>query len=488
MKWAYILLGLIILIFLIPNVSAGKTLTTIELNVGDVEIWEDTYINQVAPDGTAGASTDLNVGNGASDELFVTVIKFNMSALMDEIPSVDDIELAFLTFKISGTNNYADNVDCIEYENETWHETILTWNKLESEDVGSVIDTRSTAGKANAYVTWNVTTYIKTKYSAAANNVSFIMNGTVYKTGEKLDAFQSKESATPPELNVSYWTYAGTSQQDFKCNATTEGGKICGGSDGRYLYECKKFTDDSYQWDHENITYCEYGCFWSPTLTNYTCVIQEDYCIDRCLTGTKMCSNDGFWSFNCTKVASGCYGWSDTGGNKTYCQYGCTKGECINVTGECSIGDALCLGDIVYYCGDYNGDGLYEYSKYNSTFCQYGCTEVWLEDEHKINASCNWHSFDEIHSIRNQLTGTADYISYVAYSPNIKITLWIILSLIVTAFMAFITKGWESHSHELIMFSFLITIIFGTWISWIPWAAGIIILIIGGMIYVYGRE
>jgi len=200
----------------------------------------------------------------------------------------------------------------------------------------------------------------------------------------------------------------------FGCNSTTIGNTICSGRNNMYELTCRQLNVDYFFWDYESMTYCQYGCF------NGTCADPEGKtCKDKCVLGATVCSADKSYVYTCfNRTATSCLDWSAA--NQTYCRYGCQSGICANMTSECALGNSLCAYDRIYYCGDYNGDGFYEYNERNSTLCTYGCIEKYNSTTQRLNATCNYHSFGDVYDIQNAMATGAMWTGYILDSPNIK--------------------------------------------------------------------
>src|SRR4030042_3459218 len=207
---------------------------------------------------------------------------------------------------------------------------------------------------------------------------------------------------------------------DNRCDESKVGYHSCGGFQGDQLYACKQFTQTDYQWDYENITVCKYGCYYNSSLNDYECFDEETKgCYDNCKLGTSFCSEEGTKLYNCVNITNfggGCYNWDPV--NYTSCTYGCRLGSCIKKTGECVKGWSKCEGNTIFYCGDYDGDGYYEYSFSNITTCAFACYENFSVSINKLNATCQWHSYDEIYSIRESGKQMGDVLSYMFLGKN----------------------------------------------------------------------
>lgn len=169
------------------------------VRIGTTETFEDTYNSEAAPNGNYGASAELYIGTEVGDTFFESIIKFNQTI----IPNGSYIKNAVLSFK-KVADDYLDNIVVKEYDNQTWAEYEMTYNKLVRTDIGSIIDTIDSSSYTNR-LNFTVTSWVQNQVDAERYNISFYINITNMPVGANYLRFNSKESAgNEPFLDVEY--------------------------------------------------------------------------------------------------------------------------------------------------------------------------------------------------------------------------------------------------------------------------------------------
>ena len=136
-------------------------------------------------------------------------------------------------------------------------------------------------------------------------------------------------------------------------DACTNGAKQCSGNG---VQVCSKGSDGCTAWgkvtDCTSDEICKAGvCERKPVTCNNTCAVAD----------MRECSGTGYHI--CTKDANGCLSWSAV----TSCNDGqkCSNGACIEesvpCTSVCTANSMQCSGNGLIKCGDYNGDGCFEW-------------------------------------------------------------------------------------------------------------------------------
>jgi len=258
------------------------------------------------------------------------------------------------------------------------------------------------------------------------------------------------------------------------CGSSYVGNTTCAGRNINYVAVCKQLGKTIFQWDFDNLTFCQYGCF------NGQCLNPIKTCMDRCKDNQTTCSGD--YILQCINQTDGCFDW--TTDNKTFCELGCIDGLCIEAISLCNYGDEKCKNDNVIYCDDDNGDGFYEWSEFNFSVCRYGCVETFNETTGKINATCNVHSFNYPYDVRNVLTYFGRAINYIFPSFILKIVFIMFMMLLVGGLLGIVSGSWIGGLAGFIFVGFIGLIV------WIPAMIYVFVLIaiIGGAILLFASR
>lgn len=192
-------------------------------------------------------------------------------------------------------------------------------------------------------------------------------------------------------FDVAWWLWDG-----IVCNATFAGDTICGGTDSKYILTCTEASYGKYQWDTNNMSYCKDGC------ANGECLSSKTLLPDLCKPNSTTCLDQ--WSYiQCYRDTDGVAKWNAT---KVQCAAGCIGGQCLTKYSTCVYGESRCAGARIVWCDDDDSDGYYNWSIYNSSLCNYGCKERVAGG--LLEGYCNYHSFDSVEVIRNQMVGFAE--------------------------------------------------------------------------------
>lgn len=255
------------------------------------------------------------------------------------------------------------------------------------------------------------------------------------------------------------------------CNSTMVNYTVCGGDLNRYVLTCIQVTYDTYQFDKNNMIYCEQGCYegacWDANVYNN--------CTTRCNENDTMC--DGSFSLDCVLTGE-CWNWDVE--NQTYCDNGCYLGSCINGTNKCSLGDTRCEGSQLVYCDDDNKDGFNEYSKINRTKCQHGCRSI-------VNAS---GSFTECqHTPDDFVLGFGAWLGYTGmFIGNVFNTIFLqgLLALVLIVGSVWAGKRLDLGNTGTFMIMVVFMALIGLWLKSLFFIM-LMVLILGGKVY-YGMQ
>ncbi len=186
----------------------GENSTTIILQDADTENLEDAFVAQNFANNNFGTNVNLEIGEQSLDSITVrkTFIKFNIS----EIPSGQVIDLAELNlYEFIDNTETADTFDTWEVSNQSWSETVITWNNPPS--TGALISETNnpTVGVADGFIIFTVTTWVSNQYIAGNSNVSFAVNKSKDSSSDDdFVKFHSKEFTTDitlrPYLNITF--------------------------------------------------------------------------------------------------------------------------------------------------------------------------------------------------------------------------------------------------------------------------------------------
>jgi len=251
------------------------------------------------------------------------------------------------------------------------------------------------------------------------------------------------------------------------CNSTVyENDTICGGTNLQHIIECKQFGVETYQWDFENITYCEHGCF------DGRCLAQLSTCKNRCVENETMCLRESI--ITCEVDSDGCYNWNDN--STTWCEYGCFDGHCNNGTDFCNVGETKCGDEAVIYCDDDDSDGFYEWSKFNITHCEYRCQQTYNIITQRWNASCHYHSYTVPELIFTRLQWLTNMGGAVAISPLLQMSMVLVIAIVI-AILAAVFGSWRMGVP-----AFFGMMLLGTVGGWMPWYITFIMIVLGGIV------
>jgi hypothetical protein len=262
----------------------------------------------------------------------------------------------------------------------------------------------------------------------------------------------------------------GTCIQVEACNSSTVGQTTCGGARGSYSLVCRRYAYDVYQWDTENMTYCDDYC-WNGTCQYY----DDKHCKDRCQEGDMTCI--GQYAYTCNNVtANNCTDWNKT--SATFCEFGCYLGVCINQTSKCSLGQAICEGDWIVWCDDDNSDGYLEWSEYNRTRCEFSCHY----NETTESGSCSQTPDESIFEIRKAMTFQQMAINFIFGTLRLQVIFGLIA---VIGVMYFIGRaaGWRVGFYGGIG----VLLLLGIWIPSFLFISIITIIIMGAWM-IYGKS
>lgn len=169
---------------------------------------DDTKIGSSNPDNNFGNQitfsliVDVWVGG---DDLVQPIIKFNITDLPDGA-TITDANLSMKVETGAGAD-YSLDINIYEYDNQTWSEEVVTWNKFETDDIGDLISVTAGADWTSANrMPFNVTSWVKDEYESSNTNVSFWINGSAYELNTRMD-WITKEigaAAQRPWLNITY--------------------------------------------------------------------------------------------------------------------------------------------------------------------------------------------------------------------------------------------------------------------------------------------
>jgi len=258
-----------------------------------------------------------------------------------------------------------------------------------------------------------------------------------------------------------------------ECNATTVGGKACGGEGFKYILTCVN-NSGIYEWGHVNRTYCKNGCFegkcLSPDIPTYSyCSANQTKCGGLNNRLVIPCDDDD---------GDGYYEWSKY--NHTFCNYTCFNGACLEYPigseeGFCEPNSTKCFGESIMYCVDEDGDGVWGWDAQNLTSCQYGCIdevsgEFW-------NATCLTRPPEYAEDIAKSL-GMASWVITESFrTPIDKFFFFLMIIVGVGCGVAYVMGG------EAGVLSGMGVMVLGTSIGWIPIYVSIIMTIVGVVLW-----
>jgi hypothetical protein len=205
---------------LIPNVGDNTLLVkgcsdycyldpTVAFNSTNTAIGGDTKVLSCSGDSNYGSETTMQVSRSGATLIWSYIIfDTNLSEITDGTIAITDAELKAYT---SADSVEGSTIQVSNMTNNTWSETLLTWNNRPTGNE-EVIDTETTYASP-AWVDFNVTTAVQSYYTAGWDNMSFKFNFT--ESDGNWDKIITKEHASThfhPTLTITY-TFSPTPRQ-----------------------------------------------------------------------------------------------------------------------------------------------------------------------------------------------------------------------------------------------------------------------------------
>lgn len=249
---------------------------------------------------------------------------------------------------------------------------------------------------------------------------------------------------------------------------------VCGGRDARYRLLCgDDDKDGETEWSDFNRTYCEGGCF------DGTCQNTIPRCVNQCNVTVNQLACAGSrnnYVINCTSDSNGCNVWNPD--NRTFCQYGCSEGQCLNGTSQCFSGASRCFGNQILPCRDTNGDSLFEWDITNATLCTNECFTMINDTTGLEQAFCEFGSgnLSVIYGLGQALESLGFEISIIFPDVNWRAGFLMAFIIIIWGMVTWIST-WHLGTVAAIGISAA-----GLFMGWLPFYIAILFIFMGGLL------
>lgn len=420
---------------------------------------------------TIEAWVNVTKAGGATTQ----IIQFANSTL--EQISVGVTSAGRIECKVRSTSGLQAVTAALTIPVNTWSHVVCMHNGTHTTAYLNGVQDGSVANAANLFGGRNIFSVGSTRTGASA------LNGSIdeLKIWNESRTFAQIQQAYDMRLNGRVLVDMSNQARNSSATVICDEGEVqCGGRDGAYIIACEDDNSNTvFDWSNKNRTYCSGGC------SEGACVATQVGCVNQCNTTSNQLTCGGAmgkYSVNCTTDSRGCEVWNL--GNKTYCQYGCNGGRCLNATHSCFPGSQRCFGNQIMPCRDINGDGFAEWDITNLTACTNECMVRHNSATGLQEAYCEFGSgnLSVIYSLQESIDNVA--VDAGVIFPNEAWRGGFIMAVIIVIWGL---VSWKSSWEIGTMFSLGLAVA-GLFVGWVPFYIGIIFILMSGLILFMGLK